>query len=129
MSDYLQRSARHIASQTDLEQAYSVGQAAIEFVLKGENAVMPIIKRKKTKKYSWEIGKIALSRVANREKKMPRSYITKDGFGITGSCKKYLSPLIQGEAYPPYRDGIPVSANLKNKLLKKKLRGFNFSKK
>ena len=129
VSDYLQRSARHIASQTDLEQAYSVGQAAIEFVLKGENAVMPIIKRKKTKKYSWEIGKIALSRVANREKKMPRSYITKDGFGITGSCKKYLSPLIQGEAYPPYRDGIPVSANLKNKLLKKKLRGFNFSKK
>jgi len=129
VSDYLQRSARHIASQTDLEQAYSVGQAAIEFVLKGQNAVMPIIKRKNTKKYSWEIDKVSLSRVANKEKKMPRSFITKDGFGITGSCKKYLNPLIQGEAYPPYRNGIPVTANLKNRLLKKKLGAFKLPKK
>ena len=129
VSDYLQRSARHIASQTDLEQAYSVGKSAIDFVLKGENAVMPIIKRKKTKKYSWEIDKVALSKVANKEKKMPRSYITKDGFGITESCKKYLRPLIQGEAYPPYRNGMLVTANLKNKLLKKKLKGFKLPKK
>ena len=129
VSDYLQRSARHIASQTDLEQAYAVGKSAIDFVLKGENAVMPIIKRKKTKKYSWEIDKVALSKVANKEKKMPRSYITKDGFGITKSCKKYLRPLIQGEAYPPYRNGMPVTANLKNKLLKKKLKGFKLPKK
>ena len=129
VSDYLQRSARHIASQTDLEQAYSVGKSAIDFVLRGENAVMPIIKRKKTKKYSWEIDKVALSKVANKEKKMPRSYITKDGFGITESCKKYLRPLIQGEAYPPYKNGMPVTANLKNKLLKKKLKGFKFPKK
>ena len=129
VSDYLQRSARHIASQTDLEQAYSVGKSAIDFVLKGENAVMPIIKRKKTKKYSWEIDKVALSKVANKEKKMPRSYITKNGFGITESCKKYLRPLIQGEAYPPYRNGMPVTANLKNKLLKKKLKGFKLPKK
>ena len=129
VSDYLQRSARHIASQTDLDQAYSVGKSAIDFVLKGENAVMPIIKRKKTKKYSWEIDKVALSKVANKEKKMPRSYITKDGFGITESCKKYLRPLIQGEAYPPYRNGLPVIANLKNKLLKKKLKGFKLPKK
>ena len=129
VSDYLQRSARHIASQTDLEQAYSVGQAAIELVLKGQNAVMPIIKRKNTKKYSWEIDKVSLSRVANKEKKMPRSFITKDGFGITGSCKKYLNPLIQGEAYPPYKNGIPVTANLKNRLLKKKLRAFKLPKK
>ena len=129
VSDYLQRSARHIASQTDLEQAYSVGKSAIDFVLKGENAVMPIIKRKKTKKYSWEIDKVALGKVANKEKKMPRSYITKDGFGITESCKKYLRPLIQGEAYPPYRNGMPVTANLKNKLLKKKLKGFKLPKK
>ena len=128
VSDYLQRSARHIASQTDLEQAYSVGQAAIELVLKGQNAVMPIIKRKNTKKYSWEIDKVSLSRVANKEKKMPRSFITKDGFGITGSCKKYLNPLIQGEAYPPYRNGIPVTANLKNRLLKKKLGAFKLPK-
>jgi len=89
---------------------------------------MPIIKRKKTKKYSWEIDKVALSKVANKEKKMPRSYITKDGFGITESCKKYLRPLIQGEAYPPYRNGMPVTANLKNKLLKKKLKGFKLPK-
>ena len=129
VSDYLQRSARHIASQTDLEQAYSVGQAAIELVLKGQNAVMPIIKRKNTKKYSWEIDKVSLSRVATKEKKMPRSFITKDGFGITGSCKKYLNPLIQGEAYPPYRNGIPVTANLKNRLLKKKLGAFKLPKK
>ena len=129
VSDYLQRSARHIASQTDLEQAYSVGQAAIELVLKGQNAVMPIIKRKNTKKYSWEIDKVSLSRVANKEKKMPRSFITKDGFGITGSCKRYLNPLIQGEAYPPYRNGIPVTANLKNRLLKKKLGAFKLPKK
>ena len=129
VSDYLQRSARHIASQTDLEQAYAVGQAAIELVLKGQNAVMPIIKRKNTKKYSWEIDKVSLSRVANKEKKMPRSFITKDGFGITGSCKKYLNPLIQGEAYPPYRNGIPVTANLKNRLLKKKLGAFRLPKK
>ena len=129
VSDYLQRSARHIASQTDLKQAYSVGQAAIEFVLKGQNAVMPIIKRKNTKKYSWEIDKVSLSRVANKEKKMPRSFITKDGFGITGSCKKYLNPLIQGEAYPPYKNGIPVTANLKNRLLKKKLGAFKLPKK
>ena len=129
VSDYLQRSARHIASQTDLEQAYSVGQAAIELVLKGQNAVMPIIKRKNTKKYSWEIDKVSLSRVANKEKKMPKSFITKDGFGITGSCKKYLNPLIQGEAYPPYRNGIPVTANLKNRLLKKKLGAFKLPKK
>jgi 6-phosphofructokinase 1 len=90
---------------------------------------MPIIKRKKTKKYSWEIDKVALSKVANKEKIMPRSYITKDGFGITESCKKYLRPLIQGEAYTPYRNGMPVTANLKNKLLKKKLKGFKLPKK
>ena len=129
VSAYLQRSARHIASQTDLEQAYAVGQAAIELVLKGQNAVMPIIKRKNTKKYSWEIDKVSLSRVANKEKKMPRSFITKDGFGITGSCKNYLNPLIQGEAYPPYRNGIPLTANLKNRLLKKKLGAFRLPKK
>jgi 6-phosphofructokinase 1 len=124
VSDYLQRSARHIASRTDLEQAYAVGQSAIEFVLEGENAVMPIIKRKKTKKYSWEIDKVALNKVANKEKKMPRGYITKDGFGITGLCKNYLGPLIQGEEYPPYKNGIPVTANLKKRMVRKKLKRF-----
>ena len=124
VSDYLQRSARHIASQTDLDHAYAVGQAAIKFVLNGENAVMPIIKRGKTKKYSWSIDKVALSRVANKEKKMPRSYISKDGFSITKSCRDYLNPLVQGEAYPPYKNGMPVTASLKNKLVKKKLKNY-----
>ena len=124
VSDYLQRSARHIASQTDLDHAYSVGQAAIKFVLNGENAVMPIIKRGKTKKYTWSIDKVALSRVANKEKKMPRSYISKDGFSITKSCRDYLNPLVQGEAYPPYKNGMPVTASLKNKLVKKKLKNY-----
>ena len=124
VSDYLQRSARHIASQTDLDHAYSVGQAAIKFVLNGENAVMPIIKRGKTKKYTWSIDKVALSRVANKEKKMPRSFISKDGFSITKSCRDYLNPLVQGEAYPPYKNGMPVTASLKNKLVKKKLKNY-----
>ena len=124
VSDYLQRSARHIASQTDLDHAYAVGQAAIKFVLNGDNAVMPIIKRGKTKKYSWSIDKVALSRVANKEKKMPRSYISKDGFSITKSCRDYLNPLVQGEAYPPYKNGMPVTASLKNKLVKKKLKTY-----
>tara|TARA_Y100000590_G_scaffold122407_7_gene140125 strand:+ start:1630 stop:2895 length:1266 start_codon:yes stop_codon:yes gene_type:complete len=128
VSDYLQRSARHISSQTDLEQAYSVGQAAIKLVINGENAVMPIIKRGRTKKYSWKIDKVALTKVANKEKKMPRSYISKDGFGITKSCKNYLEPLIQGEAYPPYKDGIPVIASLRSKLLKKKLKNYKIPK-
>ena len=129
VSDYLQRSARHIASKTDLQQAYAVGESAIKLALAGENAVMPIIKRQKTKTYSWKINKVALSRVANKEKKMPRSYITKDGYGITGVCRNYLSPLIQGEAYPPYKNGVPVSASLKNKLVKKKLKKFKFPEK
>ena len=129
VSDYLQRSARHIASKTDLLQAYAVGESAIKLALEGENAVMSTIKRQKTKNYSWKIDKVALSRVANKEKKMPRSYITKDGFGITGLCRNYLSPLIQGEAYPPYKNGVPISASLKNKLVKKKLKKFKFPKK
>ena len=129
VSDYLQRSARHIASQIDLEQAYAVGKSAVKLAIGGENAVMPIIKRQKTKNYSWKIGKVSLSRVANQEKKMPKRYITKDGFGITGLCRNYLSPLIQGEAYPPYKDGVPISASLNNKPVKKKLKKFIFPKK
>ena len=124
VSDYLQRAARHISSQVDLDQAYAVGEAAVKYALSGENAIMPVIVRKKTKKYSWEIGKVKLSEVANVEKKMPKSYISKDGFGITKSCKNYLSPLIQGEAYPPYVNGMLDIARLKKKLVKKKLKNF-----
>ena len=124
VSDYLQRSARHISSQVDLDQAYAVGEAAVKMALSGENAVMPIIIRKKSKKYEWEIGKVNLSEVANFEKKMPKSFITKEGFGITQSCKNYLSPLIQGEAHPPFKDGLPDIARLKKRMVRKKLKNF-----
>ena len=126
VSDYLQRSARHISSQVDLDHAYAVGKAAVEYASSGENAIMPIIVRKKNKPYSWEVGKVALSKVANIEKKMPRNFISKDGFGITQSCKNYLSPLIQGEAWAPFEDGVIQTASLKNKLINKKLKNFKF---
>ena len=121
IADYLQRSARHIASRVDVEQAYAVGRAAVELALKGENSVMPTIVRRSDSPYRWSIGKVALDQVANREKMMPRSYITKDGFGITAAARRYLSPLIQGEDYPPYRHGLPVVARLKLKTVRRKL--------
>ena len=124
VSDYLQRAARHISSKTDLDQSYAVGKAAVRFALSGENAVMPIIKRVSSNPYSWEIDKVKLSKVANVEKKLPQNFITKDGFGVTEACKNYLRPLIQGEAYPPYKDGVIETASLKNKLVKKKLKTF-----
>ena len=114
VADYLQRSARHIASQTDVDQAYALGEAAVELALAGRNAVMPCIVRGSGKRYRWSIGEAPLARVANREKKMPRSYISRDGFGITAAARNYLSPLIAGEAYPSYRDGLPQYVRLKN---------------
>ena len=123
VADYLQRSARHVASATDVDQAYAVGKAAVEFALKGKNAVMPIIIRGKGKSYSWKIGEARLSDVANIEKKMPRSYISKDGFHITEKAKRYFAPLIKGEDYPPYKNGLPQYARLKNILAKKKVPG------
>ncbi|MDA9661048.1 6-phosphofructokinase [Gammaproteobacteria bacterium] len=124
VSDYLQRAARHISSKTDVDQAYAVGKAAVKFALSGENAVMPIIKRTSSNPYSWEIGKVKLSRVANVEKKLPKKFISKDGFGVTEACKNHLRPLIQGEAYTPYKDGVIETASLRNKLVKKKLKTF-----
>ncbi|PXF63376.1 6-phosphofructokinase [Kangiella spongicola] len=120
--DYLQRAARHIASETDVEQAYAVGQAAVEFADAGKNAVMPTIVRKNTKKYSWTIGEAKLEDVANVEKKMPRKYITRNGFGITEECREYLQPLIVGESYPSYKNGLPQYVELKNELIKKKVK-------
>jgi 6-phosphofructokinase 1 len=122
VADYLQRAARHIASATDVDQAYAVGKAAVEFALAGKNAVMPAIVRGKGKKYSWRIGEAKLSDVANVEKKMPRNYISRDGFHITDAAREYLSPLIQGEDYPKYKNGIPQYARLKKQLENKKLR-------
>jgi len=123
IADYLQRSARHIASATDVQQAYAVGKAAVELALAGENSVMPTIVRKSDKPYKWTIGKAPLSRVANREKMMPRNFISKDGFGITAKCRRYLEPLIKGEDYPPYKDGLPDYVSLKNVPVARKLNG------
>jgi 6-phosphofructokinase 1 len=122
VADYLQRSARHIASQVDVDQAYAVGKAAVEFALAGKNAVMPIIVRKSARPYRWGIGEAPLAGIANREKKLPRHFITADGFGITAACRRYLAPLIGGEAYPPYRDGLPAYVKLKGISAPKRLR-------
>jgi 6-phosphofructokinase 1 len=123
VADYLQRAARHIASKTDVEQAYAVGKAAVEFAIKGHNSVMPTIVRKSGKPYKWAIGMARLEDVANREKTMPRDFISEDGFGITGKCRAYLEPLIKGEDYPPYKNGLPDYVKLKNTAVPKKLPG------
>mgnify|MGYP000846260340 FL=1 len=114
IADYLQRSARHIASKVDVEQSYAVGKKAVEFALKGQNAVMPTIVRTSNTPYRWTIGQVPLSHVANKEKMMPRKFITRDGFSITKSCRLYLEPLIRGEDYPPYHKGLPRYAKLRN---------------
>jgi 6-phosphofructokinase len=122
VADYLQRSARHIASKVDVEQAYAVGKAAVELALKGKNAVMPVIVRKSSKPYRWSIGEAPLSAIANQEKKVPRDFITADGFGITAACRRYLLPLIGGEGYPPYHNGLPAYVTLKGASVPKRLR-------
>ncbi len=122
VADYLQRSARHIASKVDVEQAYAVGKAAVQFAIQGKNAVMPIIVRTSSKPYRWRIGEAPLSAVANQEKKVPRNFISPDGFGITPSCRRYLLPLIRGEGYPPYRHGLPDYVTLKGVSVPKRLR-------
>jgi 6-phosphofructokinase 1 len=122
VADYLQRSARHIASRTDEEQAYAVGRAAVQLALQGKNSVMPAICRISNHPYRWKIIEAALAQVANREKMMPRTFISRDGFGITTRCREYLEPLIQGENYPPYHNGLPRYERLKNMPVKKKLK-------
>lgn len=121
MADYLQRSARHIASKTDVEQAYALGEAAVQFALAGKTAVMPTIVRGKGKQYRWGIGEAPLAKVANVEKMLPRHFISRDGWGITEAARSYLTPLIAGEDYPPYKNGLPVYARLKKVLAEKKL--------
>jgi ATP-dependent phosphofructokinase / diphosphate-dependent phosphofructokinase len=121
VADYLQRAARHIASKTDLEQSYAVGKAAVEFAVKGYNGTMPVIVRKSSRPYRWVIGKANLEEIANHEKFMPQDFITPDGFHITDPCRAYLAPLIVGEAYPPYRNGLPQYVRLKNRPVPKKL--------
>ena len=124
VADYLQRAARHIASQTDVEQAYAVGKAAVEFALAGKNAVMPTIVRTADAPYQWKIGCVELKDVANVEKMMPLEFISADSFGITPACRAYLQPLIAGEDYPPYKNGLPDYVVLKKQLVAKKLPAF-----
>jgi 6-phosphofructokinase len=124
VADYLQRSARHIASRTDVDQAYAVGKAAVEMAIAGENAIMPAIVRTSGEPYAWTIGKVPLAQVANVEKHLPREFISTDGFGITRTCRSHLLPLIQGEDYPPYENGLPQFAKLKNKSIPKRLEPF-----
>jgi 6-phosphofructokinase 1 len=121
VADYLQRAARHLASKTDLDQAYAVGKAAVELAMRGQNAVMPAILRVSDAPYRWKIGIASLEKVANFEKKLPRDYISADGLGITAKARRYLSPLIRGEAFPPFRDGLPRYVRLKNVAVPKRL--------
>ncbi len=125
VSDYLQRSARHLASRIDVEQAYAMGKAAVELALQGKTGVMPTVVRVSNEPYRWKVGEADLSRVANREKMMPRRFISKDGLGITAAARRYLKPLIRGEDYPPYdRDGLPKYVEMKKILVPKKLPEF-----
>jgi len=122
VADYLQRSARHIASAVDVDQAYAVGKAAVQLAIKGQTDVMPVIRRVSDKPYRWRIESARLSRIANKEKMLPRRYITKDGFGITAAARRYLEPLIRGEDYPPYINGLPKYVSLKNASVKPRLK-------
>ncbi len=121
LPDYLQRSARHIASKTDVDQAIAVGRAAVKFALAGHNATIPVIRRTSDSPYRWKIEAAPLEKVANHEKKMPAGFLRRDGYGITAAARRYLEPLIKGEAYPPYRAGLPAYVSLKHVAVKKKL--------
>lgn len=121
VADYLQRAARHLASKTDLDQAYAVGRSAVELAIRGRNAVMPAIVRTSDKPYRWKIGAAPLAKVANVEKNLPRDFISADGYGITAKARAYLSPLTRGEAFPPFRDGLPRYVRLKNVAVRKRL--------
>jgi len=122
VADYLQRAARHIASKTDVAQSYAVGKAAVELAARGTSGVMPVIVRKSSRPYRWSVGVAQLKDVANAEKKMPRDFITTDGFHITAKCREYLAPLVVGEDYPPYRGGLPDFVRLRNAAVPKKLK-------
>ncbi|OOY39703.1 6-phosphofructokinase [Solemya velum gill symbiont] len=125
VADYLQRAARHLASGSDVEQAYALGKAGVEKALEGKNSIMPTVVRESSSPYKWSIGEAPLSEVANVEKMMPMEYISEDGFGITDGCKEYLYPLIKGESYPPYDDnGMPDYVTLKLAGVERKLEDF-----
>ena len=128
VADYLQRAARHLASKTDVDQAYAMGKAGVELALQGKNSMMPTIVRTSNSPYMWEVGAAPLSEVANVEKMMPNEFISEDGFGITAACKEYLIPLIQGEDPPPYKNGMPDYVTLNNVAVPKKCSPFELKK-
>jgi 6-phosphofructokinase len=128
VADYLMRAARHVASKTDLQQSYAVGKAAVELAIKGRSGVMVTIDRLRDKPYKWKTGEVALEKVANVEKKMPRDFISEDGFHITDKCRRYLAPLIEGEDYPKYRGGLPQYVKLRNAPVPKKCPPFEYKK-
>ena len=122
LPDYLQRSARHLASKADFEQAQAVGRAAVELALAGRNATMPVIVRTSDAPYRWKIEAAPLEHIANREKKMPAGFIRRDGYGITAAARRYLEPLVRGEAYPPYGpDGLPRYATVRHAMVEPRL--------
>jgi 6-phosphofructokinase 1 len=121
VADYLQRSARHIASDTDVEQAYAIGRAAVKFAIAGKNAVMPAIRRISNSPYRWDIIEAPLSAVANQEKLLPSEFISADGFAITDAARRYLAPLIVGESFPPFKNGLPDYVRLQNVAVPKRL--------
>jgi len=125
VADYLQRAARHIASKTDVDMAYAMGKAAVQMAVKGNNSVMPTVERVSNKPFKWKVGMAPLNKVANVEKMMPKNFITPDGYGITNKCREYLEPLIKGEDYPPYKNGMPQYVRLKNAGVPKKLKKFD----
>jgi len=128
VADYLQRAARHLSSESDVEQAYALGKAAVEMALEGKNSVMPAVIRTSNNPYKWEIGSGELKDIANVEKMMPMEFISEDGFGITAQCREYLQPLIEGENYPPYKNGLPDYVVLKKEMVGKKLPDFEYKK-
>lgn len=124
VADYLQRSARHLSSKSDVEQAYALGEAAVNLAMEGKNSVMPTVIRTSNNPYTWKVGSGELKDIANVEKMMPMEYISDDGFGITDACREYLQPLIEGEDYPPYKNGLPSYVVMKKEMVKKRLPSF-----
>ena len=125
LPDYLQRSARHLASETDLKQAQAVGRKAVEYALRGMNAVMPVIVRTSDRPYRWTVKPASLTDIANVEKVMPAEFIREDGHGISEAARQYLEPLIRGESPPPYgRNGLPKYASVPLVLIDKLLPPF-----
>lgn len=121
VADYLQRSARHLASAVDVAQAHALGAAALRLALAGESDVAPILHRLSDAPYRWEIRTAPLAALANVERRLPPEFISADGYHITEACRRYLAPLIAGEDLPPFANGLPVYVRLKNQSVTRRL--------